>query len=214
MFFLNRLPTKAWPRWQVGLISRIGYSINHLILGVIVVLLLSLQGCATEKIDVVIPSLEHSHNWSIDAANNLHYRESFFGARLSILISPELMPGPAITPLRMELLFGNGFETAFQLDTQQIFISSEGKIYSATVASCRSLGHSQLERGEAGLVIIRKLSRGERWPCIELSFNIPQPVHWESVTMRILGLTKNNVKITVPEIRFHKIRKSVGGSFI
>ena len=183
-------------------------------LAVLVALLLFSQGCSTAQYDVVLPLIEHDKSWSIDAADWLHYHESLFGPRLSILISPEAKSGHTPEPLRIELLVANGFETEFQIDSQQTYLEIEGKSYTATAVPCHSLGHSQAVSVETRLVVIRKLSRSELLPCMALSFNVSQPTSWEAVTMRISGLTKDNVKITVPEIRFRKTRKSAGGSFI
>lgn len=175
----------------------------------VVILLLFLQGCATEQFDAVIPSITHNQNWSIDAANYLHYRESLFGSRLAVYILPELKPAKTPGPVRIFFFFGNGFEATFQLDAKQTYLEIQEKTYIATVGSCGSQAVSE----EANLVVIRKLVRGERRPCVALLFDAPQPAHWEEVILRLSGFTKDGIKIPIPEIRFRKTLRSAPGSF-
>lgn len=174
-----------------------------------VALTLFCQGCATERFEAVIPSIKPNHNWSIDAANYIHYQESLFGPRLAIYISPELKLAKTPGPVRIFFFFGNGFETAFQLDAKKIYLKILEKTYNATLGRCMSKVVSE----EANPIVIRKLLRGTPRLCIALLFDVPQPDLWEDVTLRLSELTKDNVKIPVPEIRFRKVLRSAFGSF-
>jgi hypothetical protein len=199
----------SWQTLRASLSNSVNSSLTTFTISIVVTLLLFLQGCATERFDAVIPSIARNHNWSIDAANYLHYQESLFGPRLAIYISPELKPAQAPRPVRIFLFFGNGFEAAFQLDAKQTYLEIQEKTYIATIGSCMSQDVSE----EANLVVIRKLARGERRPCIALLFDAPQPAHWEEVILRLAGLSKDGIKITIPEIRFRKTLRSAPGSF-
>ena len=73
------------------------------------------QGCTTAQFNVVKPLIAANKNWFLDAASWLVYRESLFGPRFSVYISPHLDSDQSNTPLRIQMTFGNDFDAVFSL---------------------------------------------------------------------------------------------------
>ncbi len=163
------------------------------------------HSCAT--MDAVVPSVDRDRNWSIDAGHWLHYSEQYWGPRLSLYISPALNSDLAQQPLQIRITFLNGFEEPFEFDPHEVTLQLDGETYRASSTACHSGSGTD---DNAVVEIRRKLSSGERAPCMILTFTASQPTQWDKVSLHIQGLTKKSIKIPVPTIKFHRERISVG----
>lgn len=176
----------------------------------IIALLFGLQGCSTPLFDAVLPRIDRGNGWSVDASGYLIYRESIIGPRLAIFVSPLFKSGHPPKPLRIQLTILNGFDATVSLDPRQIVLEVSGQRYAASAATCDSPPSSIGAR----IVTLQELSRGPMEPCVYLLFDVQQPDDWTRVSLHMNGLSKNNQKITVPEIRFYKTKIKARGSFI
>lgn len=178
-------------------------------------LIFSVQGCSTPLYDVVFPSIDRSNSWSVDASNYVTYRESIFGSRLSMLISPDLGSGYLPKPLGIDLIFLNDFDVTISLDPRQIVLEIGGQRHTASLETCRSpVGNIPVVSLEERVVTLQELSREPMAPCLSLLFDVQQPDDWTKVSLHINGLFKNDQRLTVPEIRFYKTRGKAPGSFM
>lgn len=158
-----------------------------------------------------MPTIAKDRNWSIDRRGWLSYRESTFGPRLSIYISPAAAAGSA---LNIQLVLGNGFDAVFEIAHRDIKLNVEGKTLTSQLTLCKSLSPNKPPSPiEGDGIRIPKLSPGHILPCVNLVFDVPPPLDWTKISLRLERLMKDGSKVSVPEITFYKTKRSAPGSF-
>lgn len=174
--------------------------------GTYLIILLLMQSCASPRFDVVALSIEPSRHWKIDAAGYLIYKESLFGPRLAIFISPQLNSSQ---PLRIQFTFHTNFKNAIGIDLRKIILKSDGKSFTSYAATCKLPG-SNIDKQT---ISVSELAHDGLAPCLYLLFDARQPKEWHRVSLHLDGLFKDSVSIAVPEIRFYKTTRARPGSF-
>lgn len=174
---------------------------------VVVLLLLFVQGCTTAKFDVVLPSITPGHGWSLDASNWLVYKESFWGPRFTMFVSPN---EKGSKPIRIQLTLHSSYrEHLFSLDLRKTKLRVNNQTYTPSATTC-ILPTSRID---GDVVLIDDLPLNATYPCLYLLFHAPL-ADWTNISLHLDGLFKGSENLVVPEIRFNKTKRARPGSFV
>lgn len=172
----------------------------------ILVLLFFVQGCATAKFDVVLPSIKPGHGWSLDASNWLIYKESFWGPRLTMYIS---LSEKASEPILIQLTVHSNFSAPLSLDLRKTRLRVNNQTYIPSATTCVSPASTI----DGHLIMLNDLPLNVVYRCLRLRFHAPL-VDWTNISLHLDGLFKGSENLVVPEIKFHKTKRARPGSFV
>lgn len=172
----------------------------------VVALLFFLQGCTTAKIDVVLPSINPGHGWSVDASNWLIYKESFWGPRLAMHVSASTKTSESIL---IQISVNSNFSAPLSFDLQKIKLKVNNNTYVPSATTC-GLSPSTIDGDR---VMVNDLPLNVIYRCLRMRFDAPL-VDWTSISLHLDGLFKGSENLIVPEIKFHKTKQARPGSFV